>query len=53
VGLPLEKAPFLWDYGTVKKLLSMQNTTTGAEARTDSGALRGAEAPLFHGNASS
>jgi hypothetical protein len=26
-----------------------QNATTGAEARVDSGGLRGAEAPLFHG----
>jgi len=29
----------------------MQNATTGAKARIGSGALRGAEAPLFHGTA--
>jgi hypothetical protein len=28
----------------------MQNATTGAEARSDFAALRGAEAPLFHGS---
>jgi hypothetical protein len=34
-----------------EKLLRAQNATTGAEARADLGALRGAEAPLFHGAA--
>ena len=29
----------------------MQNTTTGAKAGRNSGSLRGAEAPLFHGTA--
>jgi len=34
--------------GCGKLSLRTQNATTGAEARTDFGALRGAEAPLFH-----
>ena len=34
--------------GFGKLSLRTQNATTGAEARTDFGALRGAEAPLFH-----
>lgn len=34
-----------------KNLLRRRDATTGAEARVISGALRGAEAPLFHGAA--
>jgi len=34
-----------------EKLAVEQNATTGAEARADWAALRGAEAPLFHGTA--
>jgi hypothetical protein len=32
-----------------RKIAIDTNATTGAEARADFGALRGAEAPLFHG----
>jgi len=48
----LKPASVWLGYGTTKevaeKLVDDKNATTGAEARIDSGALRGAQAPLFH-----